>query len=149
MVHRPLRPGKPARKIYIYRRGLVTPPRGWFPWGPLLYRAPPFSPGCPPFRFTLNARGDRNGDRRLPWDRHRVGHFLATLIRRVANTSGNFILPVYIHTYSHLSAIIGLAPHTLPSPYYSHSFLAMIFKYDFKFGGNQTRRRIYAYTGFG
>lgn len=110
MVNRPLHPGKAALKIYIYRRGLLTPPRGWFPWGPLLYRAPPFPRGCPPFRFTLTAHGDQTD--RLPWDRHRVGHFLATLIRRVANTSGNFIHSRILPSFHYYWP----APHAPTSP---------------------------------
>lgn len=116
MVNRPLHPGKAAAKIYMYRRGLVTPPRGWFPWGPLLYGAPPFSRGCPPFSIHPKPARGPNGDR-IPWDRHRVGHFLATLIRRVANTSGNFIhsrvLPSFHYYWPAPHAPFSLPPSLL------------------------------------
>lgn len=113
-----------------YIRGANSTQGLVFFWAPFV-EGPALSRGCPLSWLTPKQREGGPRADHLPWDRHRAGHFLATLIRRVANMSGNFIRT----PGTHLSTIIGRRgqPLRLSTRYFpTHSFPAMILKYDFK-----------------
>lgn len=87
-VHRILYFEDPTRCIYT---GCKLHPGVGFWSGAPSYGAPPFfSVRVPHSGFTPTA---------LPGERQWVGHFLAALIRRVANIAGNFIRPLYPSFY--------------------------------------------------
>jgi hypothetical protein len=89
-VHRVLHSEDPVLLIYIYTGCKLHPGVGFWFRAPLCKAPPFFFARVPLSGFTPTA---------LPREQQWVGHFLAALIRRVANIAGNFIRSLYPSFY--------------------------------------------------